>query len=323
MLFPISSNIPLTLNSCPLTASLLPAETGFPKRFPKHEALLSELAPTHDAINLSIHHNLCDGIHNLPQSSNIQCRIAKKNSAPTVAIIGDSHAGQNYSGLAEEYKNSPNNLILLYRGACVPLIGTQIFRKGESDLCLESFSQIFKFIESSPSIKTVILSFRAPWFLYGGGKTFTQKYKHPYIVSPSIDIGIKNTHDYFKNINREMILMIDNPELDFFPHECVDIRPIKLGSNLKDVCGVPRVYAEKIATPYFKIIQQLKNEIPDLKVFNGFKYFCDLDYCYGKINGQLIYADGNHLNGEGSIFIAKKFMAEKKEGFIKGFSDNP
>ncbi len=296
---------------------------GFPKRFPKHEALLGELGPTPDGLKLGIHYHPCDSIHNLPQSSNIQCRVAKTNLAPTIAIIGDSHAGQNYPGLAAEHKNSPHNIILLYRGACVPLINTQVFRKGKSDSCLESFSQIFKFIEASPSIKTVILSFRAPWFLYGGGKAFTQKYKYPYIVSPSIDIGLKKTHEYFKSINREMILIIDNPELDFLPHECVDIRPIKLGFKLKDICGVPKTYAETIALPYFKIIEQLKTEIPDLKIFNAFKYFCDQAYCYAKIDGQFLYSDGNHLNGEGSIYIAKKFMAERKEDFKKGLSDTP
>ncbi len=321
---PMTSPLMLAIAVCiGFTGFYIHNQKGLSDRFPSHETQANLLEPTHDAIKLSIYHNLCEKISHLPNSSYIHCRIAKSNSPPTVAIIGDSHAGQNYSGLAEEFNKLSENVILLYRGACAPLVNTQVSKKGENNLCIESFAQVFQFIEATPTIKKVILSFRAPWYLYGGGKTFTQKYKNPYIVTPSIEVGIKNTYHYLNQIDREMILMIDNPELDFFPHECLDIRPIKLGSKTRDICGVTREYAEKIINPYFHIVQNVKNEIPDIKIFNAFKYFCDAQYCYGKIDGKMMYADGNHLNGEGSMYIAKKFILEQKSNFKIGLSSIP
>jgi hypothetical protein len=297
-------------------------KNGLPGRHPTQEASLNAMQIAQQVtLDVGNNHNLC-----LPgkwlNPSIINCRISNNQKAPTVVIIGDSHAGQNYSGLAYHHRQHGENMMLIYRGGCAPLYGTQVYRKGDSLACKKAMEDAFDYIFNEPSIKEIILSFRAPWLIYGGGKSFHDKYKNPYIIEPSLEDGFRRTYEMAEKFNKKLILIIDNPEMGFRPEECFDTRPLNINlTKIRNPCGVKKEQALIIAEPYFKIVNSIKNDLPNLKIFDSFKYFCDEEFCYAKKDEKLFFADDNHLTLSGSLYIAEKYFIEKHEKFKQGLKD--
>lgn len=238
------------------------------------------------------------------------CRIADSAQPPTILIVGDSHAISFYPGLAYQYKLKGENLQLIARGACVPLLGIETHRDGLPDICADIMSEIYAYAASQKTIRTVIVAFRGPWYLHGGGSTYTKKDLNPIFLNGiSFEQAMVKTYDSLIKADKNMILFLDNPELTFQPQECLDIRPLKLSAGgVRESCFVEEVSAQTIAQVYREKIKNIQHELPKLKIFDTFKYFCESGKCAAVKNEKLLYEDDNHLSVNGSLGLAEEFM---------------
>jgi peptidoglycan/LPS O-acetylase OafA/YrhL len=238
------------------------------------------------------------------------CRIADSTKPPTILIVGDSHAISFYPGLAYQYHLKGENLQLIARGACVPLLGIETHRDGLPDICADIMSEIYEYATAQKSIKTVLISFRGPWYLYGGGASYTKKDLNPILLNGlSFEQAMIKTYDVLMSSNKNMALFLDNPELTFQPQECLDTRPIRIKmGGVRENCFIPESIAKSISQIYREKISEVEKGLPKLKIFDTFKYLCEADKCFAIKDNKLLYDDDNHLSIQGSLVLAEKFM---------------
>lgn len=249
------------------------------------------------------------------------CRMQGKGP-PDVVLIGDSHAGSLYGGLASAYSRHSQILMNLGEAGCVPFYDTESYMQGmrrERD-CSPIVNRMLDYAASSPSVRTIILSARGP--LNMTGKNFGENSSGA-LKEISWDGAAENSDQAsmfaaaFRNTvlrlsatGKNVVLFVDWPELDFNPRSCL-ARPVALFSHVRPLCGVPRSEVDARNRAYREVIFNMKRQFSRLTVFDPFPYLCDATACYAMRDGHLLYQDDNHLSSEGSVYLGEKFVAEQ------------
>lgn len=207
--------------------------------------------------------------------------------------------------------------MMVARGACVPLMGVETHRRGTPDVCKKIMDEAYSYILSNDSIRDVIVTFRGPWYLHGGGKSYYSKEKNPIVLNNlSFEEAILKTYQSLESKNKRMILFIDVPELDFLPEECVNLRPVQLGAKRANSnCTIPYNKAYSISLDYRERVNKIIDQLPKLILFDTFKYLCNANSCFAMRDGKMLYDDGNHLSQHGSMYLGYKFFEENQAIF--------
>jgi peptidoglycan/LPS O-acetylase OafA/YrhL len=241
---------------------------------------------------------------------------------PTVLLVGDSHAGALYHGLAPAYAQRSQTVMNLGEPGCVPFYDTESYTQGtrqERD-CRPIVNRMLDFATSTPSVRTIILSVRGPMNMFGwefGADTT----RPPEVISwdgakknssqaDSFAAAFRNTVLRLSASGKEIVLFVDWPELGFDPRSCLP-RPVPLFSHVRPLCGVPRPQVDARNRAYREIIFDMQKEFSQLRVFDPVPYLCNATACYAIRDGHLLYRDGNHLSAAGSVYLGEKFVAEQ------------
>jgi peptidoglycan/LPS O-acetylase OafA/YrhL len=259
------------------------------------------------------------------------CRSSEAG-APDVLLIGDSHAGALYRGLAPAYAQRSQVVMNLGEAGCAPFFDTESYTLGEREErdCKSSVNRMLAFAVSGASVHTVILA--AEWPLYMTGREFGDDPGIPEIVSwegapknssqaKGFAAALRNTVAQLTAAGKNVIVFVDWPELGFDAKSCLP-RPVPLFSHPRALCGVPRSQVDARDRDYRATIFDLKKTFASLKVFDPLPYLCDREACYAMRNGHLLYRDDNHLSAAGAKYLAEKFMAEQFPP-QPSVSDNP
>ena len=123
---------------------------GFPMRFKQYNHILSQFGWGNSQKD-----SLCTSKYLRKNQDFEFCRLAK-NSEPTIVLFGDSFAFQLYSGLSNEVKNTPDNVLSINQGACVSFLGYS--PREDYALCESSARLALDIIISNKNVETVILS---------------------------------------------------------------------------------------------------------------------------------------------------------------------
>jgi peptidoglycan/LPS O-acetylase OafA/YrhL len=249
------------------------------------------------------------------------CLLTKAENAPTVSIIGDSHANHLYWGLSNFYKTKNENLLLRAGSGCFPFYDTESGMSDGKDRCRDLINGAIDYALNTASIKTIILT------SYSNSET---------ILAPSLLSKPKGVHQYIKfsgdpandnykeiyrhamiatldrlvQSNKKIIFIIDVPNLGFDPHACVDVRPWRITNRLKSPCAISKKEYEQHNAAYLSVIKSVLKFYPSVKIFDPTKYLCDKKYCWGARDGKILYSDSNHLSYAGSMYIGEKFALE-------------
>lgn len=92
-----------------------------------------------------------------------------KSSTPNVLLLGDSHAGHLYHGLAALSASTPLSVSRIVKGGCLPFFDVASHDKGEPEGCLDLMNSALQMVENTASIKTIVLATRGPLYLTGKG----------------------------------------------------------------------------------------------------------------------------------------------------------
>lgn len=230
------------------------------------------------------------------------------NNVPTALVIGDSHADDKFYGIEKFIKGY--NWRLIGNPSCPPLYGVR-FKSADGMICTEKLNKIFSYINSQKSIRLVILSFAHAYPLdtliaadhiqrkFDQNNSIIEDIYNPTFGKiEAFYAGLKRTVDYLEARKIKTIILLDVPELTFFPLDCLKG---KIGCEFNRNAVIKR---QEILRKY---ISKLSHDYSDLLVFDPLDIFCSGDSCQILNNSRPLYRDSHHLTLYGSLIYGKTF----------------
>ncbi len=240
--------------------------------------------------------------------TNNPCRLQKKQGN-TIAVIGDSHAGQLYLGLSE-LVDAKSGVAVFAASCAAPYLdissGTNDPNKGKArEGAYRLINSAYDFVIHDPNIKTVILSHNPPCS-FADVKDLTNPDNKD--VNSILRDGMTRTFAALVKADKKVIVMFDNPFLPFDPKLCVD-RPFRI-ANTVSKCSFRRNDFDSLVpwSNYKSVVNSVLKSYPDIAVFDLSDLLCDREVCYLMKNKSLLYRDRGHLNDNGSRYVAPYIM---------------
>jgi peptidoglycan/LPS O-acetylase OafA/YrhL len=207
----------------------------------------------------------------------IRCLQSKPDQPIDIAIVGDSHAEHLFVGLAEAL---PRLNVVYYLKNTLPLVGDP------------EFASVFKYVLSDPNIKTVIIT--AYW---SAKLAMVPK-------DSSLEHELSVTVEMLGAAHKMVYLTDDVPVFSFDPAQCKYSRRF----NGESRCLESRVLYSRQLQSYLPILQSVANKHANVKLIDTIKYFCPSDLCAMAIDGKILYRDTNHLNLNGTRYVARRIL---------------
>jgi hypothetical protein len=249
------------------------------------------------------------------------CWILDPMRSSDILLIGDSHAGHLASGLASHYSPITKNVTVKLRGGCFPVFEMSPYFNCEGNLINEALADAI----NNPGVKSIILSGYPLYALaqvavqsghLRNGPKLVERYMKVARVNREKDEDILQeamniTLSRLVASKKQIYFIVDVPDLDFDPTECVALRPIALSKHeRKEPCSETRKSFEARYADYHRIIDEAKTAFPVVKFIDAYKHFCDDTTCYGSIAGQLLYMTDDHLTVAGSRHLIERIARE-------------
>lgn len=252
--------------------------------------------------------------------------------SPTAIVIGDSHSPRFYVGLQKIYKERGIDLANFGGGGgCPPFLNliSKNWPGKDYNLCLERSTKPLYYILKDSKINQVILVNRGPAYTLkkGFGEIESGKYDSWILQlsgekesarsnSEAYKISLDNTLNALKQARKEVTYVYPVPELGFDPKACLKVRPIKLHRKKQNICAVSKEVFLARNKAHRELVDSILRKHPEVRTVDPAEALCDQQYCYGMIDGELMYTDGDHLSKKGSEYVATKL----KDQFFNGKS---
>lgn len=226
---------------------------------------------------------------------------------PELAVIGDSHGKALYLGMAALLKE--RNVGVLNVGGRL-LLGVATHPPGnqfEIDV-YKGGIKATAFAAAEPSIKTVVMASRGPFYM--NGDWLFQLVDHPEITDRKKvwELAMRDTLDSFVRAGKQVVFVIDHPELDFDPRACLDSRPLRITNHVRRPCAVSRSAYDKRNEDYREVVFSVLKDYPTVKLFDSAAYLCDQQWCWAMRDEKILYFDRDHPSREGSRYLAGELL---------------
>jgi len=208
-----------------------------------------------------------------------QCFHSKNSGNTDIAIVGDSHSQQLFTGLATIAKDQ--NI-------------ANYIKSGAPTIDNEKFKGIYETLIHSPSIKSVIIS--AYWGIRVPANSDIQQFEDAF----------KRTVDTLVSANKSVYIADDVPNFSFDPQKCKYEGRLGLRNQCSESSEKFRSEQKRMQ----RIIKEIANRSAQVHLLNLSDYFCDSEQCSMAKDGLLFYRDRNHLNLNGSHYIGKRIVKE-------------
>lgn len=235
------------------------------------------------------------------------CSISKPNQAPTVVLLGDSHANHHYPGLKNKYDLEGENLLLLARNGTMPFYGVKSLRTPDTTL-----DDAFHYIDQNPSIHTVVLSaFWANYYEEAG--IVLPRFTYKNVIEDVQDPKNKNQSQIFTNAmertlkwldqrGKKVVIFLDIPSLPFYIDKC-GFRP--LIKFKKENCSFDLNLKSSKQIGYRNIFLKLDKQ--QAQIIDPIPMLCPSEVCEITQNNSMLYTDEHHLSAYGSTWLIESF----------------
>jgi peptidoglycan/LPS O-acetylase OafA/YrhL len=255
------------------------------------------------------------------------CMLAK-DGAPTILLIGDSHARSLYSGMRDLLEATSENVLHLGGGGCIPFFDVFSFDRKTDEAsrryCLKVTNQALSLAETSSTIHTVILASRGPLYLSGKGfftDDFVDDNVHDRVIRSTAhpeledhyqiwEVAMRETLNRLLAKGKRIVFILDNPELGFDPKSCVDSRPWRLTTRVRQPCAIPRHDFDARNRKYRELVAAVLKDYPAVRVFDAAAPLCDEQWCWAMKEGQMLYRDDDHLSLDGTRLVARELVKQ-------------
>lgn len=246
------------------------------------------------------------------------CYLAK-DGPPTVLLIGDSHAHALFSGLATATaENGDVNVLNLERDGHLPFVGVVNHGKTTSEKDRQdgaaAVGQMMSIAAENASVHTVIIASRGPYYLSGRG-VGKDDGAIRLLDDPGVEdnrlvwrLGMERTITYLLEQKKQVIFVLDNPELNFDLSSCFSGATL-LGAQARAVCAVPRAEFVARSREYRDLVATVLKRFPTVRIFDSAAPLCDEQWCWAMRDGKLLYMDSDHLSAAGSELIGEELAA--------------
>lgn len=211
-----------------------------------------------------------------------RCLQSKPGKDVDVALVGDSHAEHLFIGLAEQLKD--RNVAYYIRDS-LPVAANP------------EFEEIFAHVVSSRSIDTVIVA--ANWL------SRVRQADDPATIAPAL----LRTMDLLVGSGKAVYLADDVPRFPFGPEKCKWVRWPFSGTT----CVASSEIALRDRALYLPILEETHAASPALRRIELHRHLCDDGGCSMVRDGLLLFRDHDHLNIDGSVWMASKILADHPE----------
>jgi peptidoglycan/LPS O-acetylase OafA/YrhL len=249
------------------------------------------------------------------------CRIAE-DAQPTAALVGDSHSNHFFPGLAASLRARGENLLLLGRPHCPPLLDITSGYLGQIDWCEGETSRSLRAVAADPAIRTVYLA--GNWHLYVVGTRFHRhhRFSPPWRIAPLGAVRDTSTDGAAVLVDRlgatiglleaagkHVVVLRQIPELSFEPRHCAVPRPASFSALDPRACeGVPREEALRYLSGYAPAMDAVLRAHPGVEAWDPAEVLCDTPRCRYVEEGLTLYQDDLHLSRHGSAWVAEAML---------------
>ncbi|MFL9924581.1 acyltransferase family protein [Herbaspirillum lusitanum] len=235
------------------------------------------------------------------------CRFSNMRSASTFAIVGDSHAHVAFPGIAEHLQLRHINSVLLANSSCPPLLGVPIYGQTESEKldCARRIRELIDLVIAKKDIQKIFLIMRGPIYFTGTEPlTGPLDVLHGRAVSVETYMeGLQQTIDELSRHNKQVFLLLENPELEHPPELCLP-RPLRWDTKN---CALEKSAVMLRQQSYITWARNLKN----VTLIESLDTFCPNSECrIFDSKGTLMYADDDHLSVAGSRFQVTNLLSK-------------
>ncbi len=249
--------------------------------------------------------DICRKMH--PDFKGFYCFVSEAG-APTVQILGDSHANRLVMGLT---RHTGENILQIGHHGCPPFLDVAAVEPGLTrDECAASTNYAIDVAANTDSIRTVIMTLAGAKYI-GAGRYFEvsdASSGRPEPVSETLAKAMRKTIDVLRAKGKSIVFVYDNPEISFDPTTCVDgARPLRLfRREVRSPCGIPRAEFEKGQQEYRSLMQSVLKDYPDIRIVDAADAMCDNELCYAVKDGAVLFRDSNHLSYGGSLLVGRE-----------------
>jgi peptidoglycan/LPS O-acetylase OafA/YrhL len=274
-------------------------ERGFPDRAGNSHIMDRAVPP-------AVQNGSCVRLFGLTMLDNEAC-IA--NSArPGVLFLGDSQAivlnSAVWAGMVE------TKTAMIAGSSCLPFLHYTTRYRTQRDAtqnCSQIAAQALEFVESAPSINTVVLASVGSNYFSGEIEGFgIYDERDGALAADQAGAFVDGYSDLVSRLiaaGKKVVFFTDVPELGFEPAQCTR-RAVALAERH---CVLARSKVDDRQHRYRALVTQIADRNPALKVFDSTPVFCDQERCRWILDGRSLYYDPNHLSVDGSLLALKAF----------------
>lgn len=286
---------------------------GLPQRAITRLANLQQLAEVRPRPPAAAELDSCRRLMQLSPAHAI-CRTSAVS--PRYLVIGDSHGEALYAGVGAGLVQVP--AMFLGQQACLPFRHYEVVAAGAAvrPNCSLSGAELQRLLPRLASVRTVILSTRGPFYFSGTG--FGGEDQHMRIVplagaltgEEAFVDGYDDLIGALERAGKQVVFLIDWPELGVNPEGCVGQRPLQFSRPAeRSDCSNPRAVVAARQAVYRTLVARLQQRHPRLAVHDPLPVFCDDAACRGVRDGHVLYFDDDHVNAIGAARVLEGLLA--------------
>lgn len=252
------------------------------------------------------------------------CETPHPLKAINLFVIGDSHA-MAYEGLFKQYAITQSTRIYAYNNGGCPFISFQPWRDIDDPKCLRYTDAALRDMKNRmrPGDILFLPSLRLPrfadqWAYFGEPSARSQ------IFTEEAEQGRRTTIEWATPILKDWVnqgghIVFEAPKPVFKvpPFRCAD-----WFSQHNPFCALgfdmPRALLDEFRQPVLGALTELKQRVPDIRIWDPFPVLCPEATCTAWPQGQPpLFLDADHLSGWGNAQLLPSFTAFMQESAEK------
>lgn len=228
-----------------------------------------------------------DCLSHFPEFELTFCRLSAGLENTSVILYGDSHAHQYFSALAAAYSRLGQGVLNIGWAGHPPVLEKNTSRTHQAKV-----SHLIDHLLAKGSLNTVVLSMAQPDYL-----------------SPTVESGLIQVINKFKQAGKQVIYIQDNPQLPFHPIDCIGmppLRPAKITTCDMALSSVP--------ASFFTIRERLASLITEqqVAVYDYLHLLCPEGHCKIREKDLLFYETDGYISQPAAVLMLKEFPLDRR-----------
>lgn len=243
-----------------------------------------------------------------------------RQGTPSAALFGDSHADHLFPGITTV--DEQRNWLLIGHSSCPPLLRIRSYQEGKLDECIDKNTRALEAVLDEPAIRTVVVASLGSYYI---GRSLSPQHRgkiapEHWVLESTVTAeaglprralflaGMDRTLTALERAQKQVIFIIDTPDMDFMPERCL-VRPLRLlDADTERPCAIDKARMLAARSEYLAVVAELQKRHPNVRFYDPARVLCDATECYAAKPGMLLYRDSHHVSIRGSALLAKDFI---------------